>query len=91
LAAHCATEDFTDEWTDIDICEKTDQGNTFYDQMRQKTAPVQNDLVNGLAVYINDAVNSDAVNNLVKAVCDAYEPATVRRLSDLISNNFFIK
>jgi len=84
LAAHCVTEDLNDDWTTIDICEKTDEGNTIYDQMRQKTEPVATQLVNGLAVSINGTINPDAVNNLVAAVCNAYEPTMVRLLSDFI-------
>jgi len=45
--------------------------------MAQKTAAVSNQIVNGLAVQINGVVDSNAVNNLVKAVCDAYEPLEV--------------
>jgi len=84
LTAHCATEDLNDDWITIDICEKTDQGNTIYDQMRQKTAPVATQLVNGLAVSIDGTINPDAINNLVKVVCDTYEPLDVRLLSDFI-------
>jgi hypothetical protein len=82
LAPHCALFDLSDEWTDIDICEKTNQGNQFYSEMAQKTAAVSNQLVNGLAVQINGVVNTGAVNNLVEAICDAYEPLEVRMISD---------
>ncbi len=33
LAPLCALIDLSDEWIDIDICEKTDQGNQFYSEM----------------------------------------------------------
>jgi hypothetical protein len=78
LAPHCATFDLSDEWTAIDICEKSDEGNEFYSQMAQKTAAVKDQLVNGLAVQINNVVDPNAVNNLVKAVCDAYQQSGVR-------------
>ncbi len=78
LAPHCATFDLSDEWTDIDICEKTDQGNQFYSEMAQKTAAVSSQLVNGLAVQINGVVIPDAPNNLLKAICDAYQQSGVR-------------
>jgi len=84
LVAHCATEDLNDDWITINICERTDEGNIIYNQMKQKTDPVASQLDNGLAVAINGAVNPDAVNNLVKAVCDAYVPLDVRLLSDFI-------
>jgi hypothetical protein len=82
LAPHCAQFDLSDEWTVIDICEKTDEGNQFYSQMAQKTAGVSNQLVNGLAVQINGVVDPNAVNNLVKAVCDAYQQSGVRFKSE---------
>jgi hypothetical protein len=85
LAPHCATFDLSDEWIAIDICEKSDEGNQFYSQMAQKTADVKDQLVNGLAVQINGAVNASTVNNLVEAVCDAYQPLEVRMISDLIT------
>ena len=93
MAAHCATLDLFDEWIAIDLCEKSDEGNQFYTEMGDKTAPVSGQLVNGLAVQINGVVQTDAVNNLLKAVCDAYEAPTVRKQSDLISKplNSFIK
>jgi hypothetical protein len=78
LAPHCATFDLSDEWTSIDICEKSDEGNQFYSQMAQKTAAVTDQLVSGLAVQINGVVDQNAVNNLVKAVCDAYQESGVR-------------
>jgi hypothetical protein len=82
LAPHCATFDLSDEWIAIDICEKSDEGNTFYSQMAELTASVSSELVNGLAVQINGVVNGSAVNNLVEAICDAYEPLEVRMISD---------
>jgi hypothetical protein len=77
LAPHCAQLYLSDEWTAINICEKSYLGNQFYSEMAQKTAAVSNQIVNGLAVQINGVVDSNAVNNLVKAVCDAYEPLEV--------------
>ncbi len=82
LAPHCAQIDLSDEWTAIDTCEKSDEGNQFYSQMAQKTAAVTSQLVNGLAVQINGVVDLNAIKNLVKAVCDAYEPLEVRMISD---------
>jgi hypothetical protein len=85
LAPHCAQFDLLDEWPAIDICEKSDDGNQFYSQMAQKTAAVKDQLVNGLAVQINGVVNARTVDNLVEAVCDAYQPLEVRMISDLIT------
>jgi hypothetical protein len=82
LGPHCAQFDLLDEWTAIDACEKSDDGNDFYYKMAERTDVVSDQLVNGLAIEINDVVNAGAVNNLVEAVCDAYEPLEVRMISD---------
>ncbi len=82
LAPHCAQLCLLDEWTAVNICEKSDDGNMFYYKMAGRTVVVSDQLVNGLAIEINDVVNAGAVNNLVEAVCDAYEPLEVRMISD---------
>jgi hypothetical protein len=82
LAPHCAQFYLSDEWISIDICEISDEGNEFYSQMAQNTTAVSTQLFNGLAVQINGVVNAVAVNNLLEAVCDAYEPLEVRMISD---------
>ena len=79
LAQHCAQLDLLDEWTQIDICQAGDEGNTFYQYMANWTSGVTNDLVNGMTVQINGVIARNAQNNLVEAVCNAYTPLDVSK------------
>ena len=73
LAPHCVNQNLFDEWTDIDLCEQnTTQISQIFEQLKAQTSSVS--LVNGLAVQIGSTVDPNNVNNLVKAICDAYEP-----------------
>lgn len=72
LAPHCATQDLLDEWPNIDICQKSPEGDQYYSEMADKTEAVRSQLVNGLAVQIDSEIRPEFTTNLVKAVCEAY-------------------
>ncbi len=76
LAPFCANQDFLDEWPEIEMCNiLPGLGDQIYSNMAAKTAPVNSSLVNGLAVQIDSVISLNATQNLVKAVCDAYQPS----------------
>ncbi len=80
LAPYCFNTYISDNWTVIDICEKTEAGDTFYNQMAQATNAISNQLINGLAIKINDLIYNDAIDNFLGAVCSNFYPE-VRYLS----------